>query len=706
MKKKIQIFLITILVIIGLVAYNATDTIELMSSTNIISKDTSSQFGDLLIDENEEIVSVLIYLKDQVDLGAINKQMYEKGATLQERHETTVVALQNTAYTSQSKLVEYLNELQSQKIVKDFKCFWIANIIRVDTYQSVADQIALRDDVLWVYPNYEIEFIEPVDERFESASGNNDEIEPGVVAVRAPEVWEEFNITGEGVLVAIIDTGVDGDHPALASRWAGVADPRYEGHPEWAWFDSYNNQNDFPFDYGTHGTHVMGSVCGGAPGDQIGVAPGALWMSAGYYWDGNVDHFSSDMIESFEWMIDPDGDPETNWDVPDVCSNSWGVYGAMGIPPCDETFWTFLDACESAGIVIIFSAGNEGSSGLRRPADRATDDYRTFAVAAVDANDPEWPIAGFSSRGPTYCTPDGSPAIKPDIAAPGVSVRSSIPGGGYTTMSGTSMASPHINGVVALMRQANPNLGVDQIKEIIYQTAYDLGDEGEDNDYGWGMVDAYDAVLAAIELANLPPEDPQKPSGESEGVTKVSYTFSSSTTDPEGQQIFYLFDWGDNTTSEWLGPYDSGNTVNAAHTWNDKGDYEIKVKAKDINDSESKWSDPHSINILNAPFINVHRVYGGMLTVNAVIQNLGEVEAPNVEWNLTLNGGIILTGRESNGFITCIPPNGEATIESKPIIGFGKVTVIAQAKIQENIGEKISDGFVYLFYIRVTPSGS
>jgi hypothetical protein len=451
----------------------------------------------------------------------------------------------------------------------------------------------------------------------------------------------------------------------------------------------------------------MGSVCGGAPGDQIGVAPGAFWMSAGAIdRGGGIQQTVDDAIESFEWMIDPDGNPETNWDVPDVCSNSWRLMTGHGYPPCDETFWTFLDACEAAGTVIIFSAGNEGYGGLGRPPDRATDDYRCFAVAAVDANKPEWPIAGFSSRGPTYCTPNGTEAIKPDIAAPGVSVRSSIPGGGYGSKSGTSMASPHINGVVALMRQANPNLGVEQIKEIIFQTAYDLGDEGEDNDYGWGMVDAYEAVLLAIELANLPPEDPQKPSGESEGVTKVSYTFSSSTTDPEGQQIFYLFDWGDNTTSEWLGPYDSGTVVNADHAWNDKGYYEIKVKAKDINDSESKWSDPHSINILKAPFIKVHRMYGGMLTVNAVIQNLGEVEAPNVEWNLTLNGGIILTGRESTGFITCIPPEGEVAIKSNPIIGFGEVTVTVQAKIPDIAGEKTLKGFVYLFFIRVTPSGS
>jgi len=210
----------------------------------------------------------------------------------------------------------------------------------------------------------------------------------------------------------------------------------------------------------------------------------------------------------------------------------------------------------------------------------------------------------------------------------------------------------------------------------------------------------------SLDVGNLPPEDPQKPSGESEGVTKVEYTFSSSTTDPEGEQILYLFDWGDNTTSEWLGPYNSGYTVNSVHAWDDQGDYEIRVKAKDINGSESGWSDPHSIHILKAPFMKVQKIFGGLFKVTAVIENLGELEATNVEWNMDINGGTILVGRESSGVITSIPPYSEVTIESKPIIGFGEVTVTAKAKITENTGVRTLKGFVYLFYIRITPSGS
>jgi hypothetical protein len=151
------------------------------------------------------------------------------------------------------------------------------------------------------------------------------------------------------------------------------------------------------------------------------------------------------------------------------------------------------------------SAGNDGDAGPGRPADRASDDYNTCAVGAVDANTPGWPVAFFSARGPSYCTPTGEPAIKPDLAAPGVDVRSSYPGGEYIYASGTSMASPHVNGVVALMLEACPYLTVNEVKQILYDTAVDLGDPGEDNDYGWGMIDALAAVNMAIEVCSPRP---------------------------------------------------------------------------------------------------------------------------------------------------------------------------------------------------------
>lgn len=447
---------------------------------------------------DNEVLSTLVYLSDQVDIDQMNRTFKAERLTMKERHRLVVTTLQDKAAATQGAMIEHLDALKDAGRIADYHPYWLANVIRVRAPRAEIIRLADRADVLRIYFDYPIETVTPVDQGVvvDQGGGGADNPEPGLIAIRAPEVWSEFNVTGAGVLTSTLDTGVDGNHPALASRWAGVADPRYAGHPEWAWFDPVTNTT-FPTAFGSHGTHTMGTVCGGAPGDEVGVAPGATWIHAAVIDRVSIPRTVSDALLAFEWIIDPDGDPNTNFDVPAVCSNSWRLVTSHGYPPCDETFWSHLDACEAAGVLIIFAAGNEGFSGVGRPPDRAVDDYRTFAVAAVDGNTQGWPIASFSSRGPTFCTPDGSAAIKPDISGPGVNVRSSVPGG-YSNSSGTSMSTPHINGVVCLMREVNPDLDIEGIKQIIFDTAFDLGDPGEDNFYGWGMVDAYEAVVAAM----------------------------------------------------------------------------------------------------------------------------------------------------------------------------------------------------------------
>jgi bacillopeptidase F len=503
----------------------------------------------------DEVISTLVYLADRVDLAATTEQLNLQQAQRKTRHETVVRALQNKAAATQGDLTAHLDALLAQGRIQRYDTFWISNVIRVDAVAREIKLIARRDDVDRVYFNYEIETIEPV-ETSPAPGGVALAAEPGVAAVRAPEVWAQ-GITGAGVLVATLDTGVEGSHPALASRWRGL-DPAYAGNPEWAWFDPVTNTT-FPTAFGSHGTHTMGTVCGGPPGDEVGVAPGAEWIHAAVIDRVSIPQTIADSLLAFEWMIDPDGDPGTVFDVPQVCSNSWGIASGhtQGFPynePCNDGFWAHLDACEAAGIVILFSAGNEGFSGLRRPADRATDDYRTCAVAAVDGNvgGPPWPIADFSSRGPTNCTPLGDPAIKPDIAAPGVSVRSSVPGGSYGNSSGTSMASPHVNGVVALMLEADPGLTVNEIKQIIYDTAFDLGIPGEDNDFGWGMVDAFEAVqqvLSGVSLTFSYP-DGRPDVFDPLGGTTIRVTVSGSAVNPvPGTGMFYYSTGGPFTSA-------------------------------------------------------------------------------------------------------------------------------------------------------------
>ncbi len=491
-------------------------------------------------------VSALLFLADRVQLPALAAEFDQQRATLRQRHKTVVNALRDKAAGSQQALINLITNLQNQGQVRSYRPFWVANAIRVDAPQTIIDQLAAHPDVQEVYPNHQIELIAPVERQGPARAAQGGGIEPGLLAINADEVWA-LGYTGAGVLVANIDTGVDGDHPALASRWAGTL-PQYANHPEWAWFDPFSGLNDFPYDGGSgfgfgHGTHTMGSVCGGAPGDQIGVAPGAHWIAAGAIdRGGGVADTVADAIEAFQWIIDPDGNAETNWDVPAVCSNSWGVTSAHGYPPCDPLFWSYLDACEAAGIVILFSAGNEGPSpsSLRRPGDRATDALRTFAVGAAAADAAGWPIADFSSRGPSDCTPGGTDDIKPEVVAPGVDIRSAAPGGGYTIKDGTSMASPHVNGVVALMREACPDLTVQQVKQVLLDTAVDLGPPGEDNAYGWGMIDAYQAVLGALDLCGPSPPLVQDGYLQTPVDTELTLALQATDTDGEPQPISYI----------------------------------------------------------------------------------------------------------------------------------------------------------------------
>ena len=186
-------------------------------------------------------------------------------------------------------------------------------------------------------------------------------------------------------------------------------------------------------------------------------------------------------------------------DVPDVVQNSWGVNeNFSGYVDCDSRWWSAIDACEAAGVVVTWSAGNEGpgSQTLRSPADRATTLYNCFSVGSTQYYAP-YNISGFSSRGPAG--PNCGPAenrVKPEISAPGSDIYSAWPGGSYQYLSGTSMSAPHVAGVVALMRSANPNVDVITIKQVLMDTADDLGNPGEDNTYGHGFLDAYEAVLA------------------------------------------------------------------------------------------------------------------------------------------------------------------------------------------------------------------
>jgi len=457
-----------------------------------------------------EMVSAIFVLEQQTDLASLDTSLKARRATRQDRHREVILALQQTAQEHQAALLQDLAARQSSGDVVGFTPYWIANLVVVHGRRQAIEELAARNDVSMAEVNFTASLIEPV--RRGPGAGDGDGggprgigLTPGVRACRANEVWHELGIWGDGALVANLDTGVDGNHPALNTRWRG-----YQGAQPWqeCWRDVLGTNTQFPTDTGSHGTHVMGSITGlgVATVDSIGVAPGATWIAANAINQGVGGGFDNDVIDCYQWFADPDGNAFTVDDVPDVLQNSWRINEGFGgnYTDCDTRWWAVIDGMEAAGVVVTFSAGNEGPGAqtIGSPPDRATTATNGFSIGAVDAtNFPNfpWPIASFSSRGPTGCSVAAPLKIKPEICGPGVDVYSSVPGGGYQSgWSGTSMSGPHVAGVVGLMRSINPDIDVDTVKEILMDTARDEGTPGEDNTYGWGMVDAFEAVTASL----------------------------------------------------------------------------------------------------------------------------------------------------------------------------------------------------------------
>ena len=198
---------------------------------------------------------------------------------------------------------------------------------------------------------------------------------------------------------------------------------------------------------------------------------------------------------------------------------------------------------------------------------------------------------------------------------------------------------------------------------------------------------------------NQPPVTPAAPTGPTSGNVGVSYSFTANTTDPDGDNISYMFDWGDGNDSGWLGPYASGTPKTQAYTWNAVGVYDVKVKAKDINDDESGWSAVHAINItsLPTPNIEIQTITGGLLKVKATIKNTGAAAATNVSWKIQLTGGLIILGKESTGKNLTINASATATVTSKLILGFGKTVI----KVTADTATKSVNATVLLVFIKV-----
>ena len=203
-----------------------------------------------------------------------------------------------------------------------------------------------------------------------------------------------------------------------------------------------------------------------------------------------------------------------------------------------------------------------------------------------------------------------------------------------------------------------------------------------------------------LTVGSYPPDTPATPDGPIEGVVGVEYMFSTSTTDPEGEQLSYFWDWGDGTPGEWGDPCDSGVTVYASHIWTEEGDYNITVKAKDLRGKESEWSTPKIIYIADTAVLEVGNITGSLLKVSAVIKNIGGVDATMIDWSITLDDGLIILGKETIGNILSIPAGDEVTISSSLIFGFGKTVITATAECDNGLsGTNTRNASVFLFFI-------
>ena len=442
----------------------------------------------------------LIVLADQADLSGVEAlpTKLEKGRYVRD-------ALWSKAQSTQAPL---LAQLAARHI--EHRSYYIVNLIWVKGDRNLALDLAARPDVARIEANPQISnFKAPFSLSSPlSALYSPNGIEPNIAYVHAPDVWA-LGFTGQGIVVGGQDTGYDWSHPALQSHyrgWDGITVTH-----DYNWHDSIHsgggscgaNSAQPCDDYG-HGTHTMGTAVGDdGAGNQIGMAPGAKWIGCRNMNQGVGT--PATYLECFEFFLAPYpvngtlilGDPAL---APDVTVNSWSCPISEG---CSwDTLQVAVEAQRAAGIMTVVAATNHGS-GCSTIGEPPAPYAAAYTVGALNSGTDT--IASFSSRGPVMV--DGSNRRKPDITAPGTGIRSSVPGGGYGSNQGTSMATPHVAGAVALLWSARPAFKnqttfTEQILDAsaVHISSTECGSNGwPNNTYGYGRLD----VKAALDIGVL-----------------------------------------------------------------------------------------------------------------------------------------------------------------------------------------------------------
>ncbi|MGB6854704.1 MAG: S8 family serine peptidase, partial [Thermoanaerobaculia bacterium] len=435
-----------------------------VSQAQVISPDLE----DVLEDSDPgDKIAVIVTFVDKVDLTPFAASGLPKGLLRAE----LVSALKGQAAASQAAVEDLLDAPEVTKR----RSLWATNGVALTAPPGAIEGLAHN-------PNIESIRLDAILAARDPNGGKASATQWNLDTIRAPELWA-MGHTGAGVVVANLDTGVDSLHQDLTATWRGGSN---------SWLDP-NGEHSTPYDADGHGTQTMGLMVGGSgDGSAIGVAPDAEWIAVKIFDDSGTATLSG-IHQGFQWILDPDGDANTN-DAADVVNNSWDFRELVN--QCYTEFEPDIAVLRAAQIATVFSAGNQGPG---KSTSVSPGNYSgAFAVGAIDSS---ISLGSFSSRGPSAC--DGS--LYPEVVAPGVNVKSSdLTFGGafpdsYAFVTGTSFSAPMVAGAMALLLSAHPDATVDDLERALAETALDLGQPGADNDYGFGFIDL---VAAEAWLAN------------------------------------------------------------------------------------------------------------------------------------------------------------------------------------------------------------
>ena len=483
-----KIFFITLLFVCCIA--NAQDKISPLLMNEINTK------------SSDKYLNVNIYFKELNDTKSASKSFNKEKIDFNERVKIVKnLHKSNSEFSEELFINTILKSSKSQNQIKNLNFMWIVNVLNADVDKDFIIELSENEHIKCIdlnSPRYKLN--NHSGEAQSGAEKSENSVEPGLKAINAHKLWE-MGYTGKNIVFLSFDTGVEPTHPAIKQQYLGNNLPLDQ-----CWY-AFRNAEPADKSDSSHGTHTTGTVLGldRNTNDTIGVAFNAKWIATDPIASAGTELLTpSQLLGAFQWALDLEYPPQ-------VINNSWGYAGYGSFFCSYNPEIALLETLEVAGICSPFAAGNEGLNGNNEvvpmsigfPAMLAFNEVNPMSVGALESN---LTIAEFSSRGPSVCiTEENSLQIKPEVCAPGVNIRSCIRKNDYAYYPGTSMACPHVAGALCLLAEAFPNASAYDLKYALYQTAIQLGTEREDNNFGRGLIDVYEAYIYLSETYTATP---------------------------------------------------------------------------------------------------------------------------------------------------------------------------------------------------------